>query len=290
MLLSLVAGLVADDRHVPALYAVWQKRKQFKIDQKGMGIDMVFPTGATVRNIEEAWKIDFVAGNSDMPIPDLSACKGYDDDAITNFITFMCGVPPNMKFNEHMLVRSVAAKVLEERKKLLSGRLDHFKRNVFFQDGKVDWSRGCYSPTYDSNNLLVKLKHISGVEVKADGMNINKDFVLQDNFSDFGATFLKKPMPGIKCHLVFKDSANGPYTAAHITSSTKAFTDLCKAEYDKWKTQRDQNAAGSGSSVIAQRAVTSIDQNKRRASAAGARDKAKAALAKKRAKHQVKIQ
>ena len=120
-------------------------------------------------------------------------------------------------------------------------------------------------------------------------MGITNKFVLQDNYSDFGAYFVKKPMPPIKCHLFFKEAGTGPYPLANISGQSRPFQDLCKTEFDAWKVHRDQASSGTSASSAATTAVSDVASRKRRESAAAARDKAKAALSAKRAKHAVTV-
>ena len=117
MLVALVKGLADDSSHVPCLYAMWQKRKASAEGKGGITSEELFPSGSTLRNIDEAWKLDLIVSNSDMQISDLKKCKSYDDDAIINFATFLTGMPQNMKFNEHLLVRAVLKRVLLDMRK-----------------------------------------------------------------------------------------------------------------------------------------------------------------------------
>ena len=64
---------------------------------------------------------------------------------------------------------------------------------------------------YNSDGVLAKVKHISGDCVDTSDYSITKEWVLTDNFADWGATFVRRPMAPTKAHVFFKQSATGPY-------------------------------------------------------------------------------
>lgn len=90
---------------------------------------------------------------------------------------------------------------------------------------------------------LLKVKHVSGDEVDCTHCSITTMFVSHDNFMDWGACFVLKPMPAMKVHLLFKAAGTGPYKIPQLSNNNKFWAQLVDSMVHEWRVARAAAAA-----------------------------------------------
>jgi hypothetical protein len=165
-------------------------------------------------------------------------------------------------------------------------RAQRFFARGGLKDGVINWSVGCYAPTYGEHGISKKVTHVSGGAVYVSSYAISSDWLLVDNYAGWSAMFSRKPMAPTKAHMFFKSSATGPYTIAALSASSKPWKDLLRQEHHGWTIGRAQVHAGSGV-ANSEEQVAQLKSSKAKAASATARAAATVALGKKRAKRTV---
>ena len=280
---QLVSHLIEDNSHVPALLEQYKKRKVARIDSTIAPGDLFKSAGTVRAMLDDAWVIDYVASISDIPVAELLKGKAYDEDSPKQLLQLATQAPLHAKPTGELMAKAVSKRILDALASKLGMRLQHFFAHGGVKDGVINWSLGCYSPMYNSDGVLAKVKHISGDCVDTSDYSITKEWVLTDNFADWGATFVRRPMAPTKAHVFFKQSATGPYKHPQLSATSKGWKDLVRQEHHGWSIGRAAVHAGGGV-ANSEEQVAQLRSDKQKAASATARAAAAAALESKRAK------
>ena len=283
---QLVSYLVEDNSHVPALWEQLKKRKASRVEGATSFGDLFRPAGTLRTMLDDAWVIDYVASISDIPVAELIKCKAYDEDGPKQLLQMATQAPLHSKPAEELLVKAVSKRIFDVLNVKHGMRLQRFFARGGLKDGVINWSMGCYTPTYGEDGILKKVTHVSGDAVDVSSYAITSDWLLVDNYADWSAMFSRKPMAPTKAHMFFKSSAKGPYKIAALSVSSKPWKDLLRQEHHGWTIGRAQVHAGSGV-ANSEEQVAQLKSSKAKAASATARAAATVALEKKRAKRTV---
>ena len=287
---------MANDQHIPVLYGKYIERIEAagKFESLNLTVDDLFKTVSSMKSIDEPWLITELRAISDMSVDDITHCTKYDDDAVLHLITFAVGLSPTHKLHENLQIKNVLHRLMCLLNGRFGSRLKGFKSSGApdKNTGKISWQKGCYTGTYNKDDVLETCSHIGGYKVSnLTDWGIKKPHALQDNFSDFGAYFHRKPMAPIKAHLLFKADKKGPYKLPQVqTAAAKDFVELvaqCRGAFDSARA----GVASGSSTEIAQitQALTKVSKEKRTAQAMGNQEKAAKAIEAKRAKRSTMI-
>lgn len=286
---EMVSILLQDNSHVPVLYPQLRKRMNSQASKGDLDDAMLFKTtNPSLKSVEADWLLDFIDSHSDMDVSTLVRAQSADTENLVFLASFATQLPPTMKMPKECQIRPVYRKVLDTRAADCGNRLATFKADGNISaSGGISFLHGSYQPTFASNGQLTHIKHISGDTVAVDNSGVNKDhYSLQDNWSDWGAAFVRRPMPPIKCHIFFKtgkhEEAKGPYKVKQFTASSKDLNSYTAGVHDEWDRKRKASEEGVATKEEAQVALQALAKEKRQALAEKAREKAAEVVAAKR--------
>lgn len=290
MFQAMVSELIADDSHVPSLYALLRKRRQQQSAQGALDAAMLFKSpNPTVKNVEPDWLLEILEKHSDMNMRQIVATQKNDPESIVNLICFATSFAPQLRMPSTCQVRPVYRLVIERRIAECGKRLSKWvAKGGLLPSGALNWRNGCYSPTWTEQGNLKSIKHVEGDEVFPEHIGITKaGYTLQDNWSDWAAAFCRKPMPPVKLSVFFKtgkgEAPKGPFKNPQFSSLCKELTAYCEDLHESWESKRQEAALGASSgSTQASGLLAEVEREKRQATSAKARDKIAEAVAAKR--------
>ena len=285
---ELISECLMDDSHVPVLYSTMKKRKDQSRQAQGVVSDHRFVALTTLRSVERDYLVEWIVSVSDLTLEDLGKALRYDTDAAHILTSFATQIPMLMRIAGHCIIKAVLRRVLNRRDQCMGQRLKTFKaRGGLQQSGALNFAIMCYRPVY-VDNMLARLVHCSGLEEVVEGTHITDDWVIHENWADYGAYFKRDPMPPVKmCCWFNKHAPKGKDKAAifkspPLTAACKVWLDLVSEEHAAWEKARSDAAKGSQVDKGAVEVVKVQINEKRKAQAATAREKAVLALSVKR--------
>jgi hypothetical protein len=171
---------------------------------------------------------------------------------------------------------------------------------VIQPDGKLDFSKCCYTLDFTTEERAVSVTHTRSkvVVVIPEHVVITKNHQVQHNYSDWMASAALPPLDPIPFHQFFKSDASGPYKNTRMAGQVKEFNDHVKQTASAMGlapavgTASGVQTSSSSSSApaakaTAKSAVAKAKAEKRKVSMAKARESAKEALKTKKQKNSV---
>lgn len=293
MLQQMLTELIQDDSHVPALFAQLRRRVQAQQSADGLDLEMRFKSVGTFRSIDPEWLCHFVSSAGDMTVSQVVSARRFDSEVVAHLATFCTQLPLALKLpQQQCMVKSVMKWIVDDRNRICGQRLAGFKqRGGLRPDGSINWAAGCYTPVFGEAGMLEQIKHISGSVVEVGSTGIDRKYILVDNYGDFSAAFVLKPLPPVKCHIFWKASdGTGPYAAPQYTSSAKSWKTYCEGHYAAWEQARQLAAEGSKRSAEVQQELGNMETQKRQAQASQARVRAQQVLSAKRQRRSIQLE
>ena len=285
----IVHGIMSDDTHVGALYDCLLSRLEARRACLYTDGGERFSAGKTLRTVDRDWRFDVLVEVSDIPARTLAAAQKADEANMVDLITFWTQLPPQMPLPEDCRIKMVLKSVLIRVAKLYKDRLNNFfaSKLINADSGKIDWSKGVYSLTWNEDGKLAQVSHRSGDVATLPPGSVDKSWSLEDNFSDWHAPIVLAPLPPLKLHTLFKKKKSGPYTLPHITGpQNAAFKAIVAEVIADWQKQRGGGPAQMQHSDIKEE-VALAERNIKQDRARKAREAAAHALAQKRARRTV---
>ena len=281
----LVSELLRDTTHVAACCNTLSRRLALKEEQIESGSSEQFDSITTVNALNNDWLVMVVERLSDLTTQDVVAARGKGEEAPKLLFTIATQLPWQLKLPACLKVKEVALRVVLKIEQMQGTRLASFKRIGHLRsDGRLDLSGVCYTPYFNEQRKLVKVKHQSGAEANAEKYPMTTCWILTDNHSDWAAAMQMKPMPKVPLHTLFAESQTGPYNVPPWTNKkgTQRFADLCAEVYKDFEDERAKLSAGDKTAEEVKEALATLDSARRRASMDKARLKAQETLQAKR--------
>lgn len=230
MLQQMLTELIQDDSHVPALFAQLRRRVQAQANTDGLDTEMRFKSVGTFRSIDPEWLCHFVSSVGDMSVGEVVAAKRFDSEVVAHLATFCTQLPLALKLPpQQCMVKSVMKRIVDDRNHVCGQRLAKFKqRGGLNSDGSVNWGAGCYTAVFGEDGVLQSIRHIGGSSVEVGSTGIDRKYVLVDNYGDFTAAFVKKPLPPVKCHILESRERRRPIRRACLLEFFEELEDLLR--------------------------------------------------------------
>jgi hypothetical protein len=225
----------------------------------------------------------------------LLVCK--HPDAVTQMFEFTFQLAPTLRVLPDLQVKEVMKRFLKARGEALGWPLAKLKElKGVASNGELQWKAvGAYTPTFNSDGHLEKLKHRSGDEVEV-STALGKDSSIRFIWSDWRAMICCPPMPDVKLHVFFKQAKKGPYTkiasAPDLYAKSKFYSDAVDTIFAEWQEERNQVRGQVGVSETIMQVKKSRDEAAtvlRRTRMEEAREKGTAALKRRREAADVKF-
>lgn len=240
MLQEMVTILLADDSHTADLYTRLKQRVDTKVKQADAQHTELFKTFASFRALDSEWAFSYITKHSDLTASDVIAARMKNEDSTAELMTWVTQLPGNLRMTPACQVKPVFSRICDTRRLAVGDRLHHFKqKGGLAADGSVNWKQcGAYTAKFDNAGRLIELRHISGDSIVCSPNAVTNHFVLIDNYSDWQAAFLLRPMPPVKVHMFFKPSGTGPYKAPAMTNTAKPWIALLEQAESDWQSAK----------------------------------------------------
>ena len=287
-LMTMISGMQADPRLITPMYSAYVKTVKLLADEEeesvAQGSTLNKPTIGSMGN---AFFASWLVCHTDLGAEDIKAMIVFDTQAPLHVFRFAVQWPTNL-----LLVEGCSEEVLtraaRDRASQCGERAKHFKQGgAVDSDGRVLWGKcGCYALTFEAGRAT-KIIHCSGdvADVPAH-VFIGKDFDITDNYCDYTAAATKYPNKPLRfCTLFDQKKCAGPYKVTQITNSrnTEFKSDVAKHAEALAKLKAAASSAPTSEKAKVKTAVVEAIADVQAARTTRAREKAKEALAKKKA-------
>lgn len=292
MLVDMTTIMADEQSHIMPTHGFLVKRLALKEKQVQVDAQSKFDKLGTLRAVPTDWIVAFLATISDMDKAMLLKIHGYDEDNIYQLLQYATQLGFQLKLPEQCRVKDVLQRVLKSRVAECGDRLDKFvSRGGATPEGKIDWRRGVYSVKFHpTTGKLTSVTHTpTGADVTLDHELLDKTWVLESNFSDYGAAFRKPKMPAIKLASLFPKGV-GPLAVPPITARAKQWEKLITTQYAAWEQAVLDTKRGNMKDEVVVEGLKQNASTKRQASMANLRQKAAERIATKKAKLMVSFQ
>lgn len=247
---------------------------------------------STLRRVDASFKLAFVLAQSDLTSKDVVEMTKADAETLNYLselaiqIGFKTRLPPTLKTREVML------RFWTGRSKALGNRLADIKKcGAVKNNWSIDWLKfGCYELTFSEAGLLCQVRHrTTGDEADIPaGASISKAYKLVDNFSDWTAHLHLPPLPAFFLHSLFDGKAHkGPYAVPGFSGRPKDLAKIADDTLAAW--EKDMLASKGKASAEAWQELAAHHSAQQQGQMAKAREQAKAALAKAKARRSIAI-
>jgi hypothetical protein len=293
LLEQIVAELKQEPSHMLPVYTFLQRRKREVVIE-----DDILATGATwdvpsLARLPEDFKIGFIKKRSQFTTPHLFDLLKADSSSLDILIQLAVQVPPRVKLPSVSRFQEVITRFLESRYEECGDRLRNLSAtNAVNTQGFLNFLVvGCYSLVFDEAGEKVKsVVHASGDRIDLpSGAVFTKEYSLCDNFDDWGANLCLAPMPAVPLASFFQASKSGPWNATNFVGKPKQLASVFDGIFRAW--EQEARAAMSAGSADAEIAL-GLQEHKREISQVlmqKARDMAKSAMSKKKARRSVAL-
>ena len=251
------------------------------------------PSGATAEThldkadgpdkIDEDFYVSFVANHSDLTKQEIIKTKTYDPQGPKHLYMFGCPWKPGIVFPSELKERKVLDEVSEQLWIESGRRTLTFKASgLWYDNGRLDWKKGVYTPEVNQERQVVMITHINGRSLDVDPKKgITDEWVIRMNAYDWKAHWFMeglKPSPVVD---MFKASKQGPFENPQYKNGSQEYMTLVKTAVEK--VARARAAAGQGGAAPAaeiKKELGVLKKSKATAGLAEARRKANLTLGK----------
>lgn len=233
-----MTGIMADDQtHIMPTHGFLVKRLALKEKQVQTDADSKFEKLGSLKTVPTDWVISLIAQASDMPKELLVKAHAFDEESIVQMLMYGAQVGVQLKLPEELRVKDVLQSVLLARFKECGNRWSSFLEVKAIQkNGKIDWRLGSYDVQFHPNTgkLTGVVHRQTNAKATVEHDLIDKSWALENNFSDYGATFRKAKCPPIKIMSLFS-KGEGPLKLAPVTARSKEWAKLVETKYKEWE-------------------------------------------------------
>lgn len=284
MLKELLTVCLNDLSNVPPLFTKLRERQRA---QGQASDDADFADVKQFRQLNADFLVNFAATLSDLSIEDIVGGMQHEPDLPQMLASFETQIPLSFRWSETLASKEITYRFMSARSKEVGDRLRGFKGRGGMAHGRLDVSKLCYELMFDDAGRLTRIKHCTGdvAEVGALVHIYRTNSKITENWSDMAAAVHMPPLPPVKLSSFFLATGNGPFKFRIIQKRSnevdKMISDIA-AEYDD-----DKKRAALSSCTAADQASQKLEELARKNAKARckiAREKASAAMAKKKAR------
>lgn len=290
MLGYIIKSCCENDSHILSLHRVLTKRQKAE-QNRHADLSVMLDHISIVSRLPEERRITWLAEVSDLTTADIVAAKKSDSDADRQLYTFATGMGHTVKLPQEMKPLVVFTRFSDSRHRLFSERLAKFKAGGGWNNASkcLNWAAGCYKLAFKENGDLDSVTHCSGAKVTAPDWckHVNREWSLQENWSDWTANIEKRPAPAIALRLLFEGSGNqastGPHTLPLLKGGlSKELNQTATDLYLTYKAELDKLKITNSEGTETKEALSELRHERTKASSAKARAKALASISQRR--------
>lgn len=278
-----IDACMADPMNIACAYGAIQKRKSTQVlDVLTDDLNAKFQKlPSQVDRLPEQWVMKWVSQNSDLSMDDLVKCYKRDPFAPYAIFIRMTEMPGAMRFPKQCLVKLVCDNLARWRYEALRKRGAEFKKKgALLNDGSIDWKNfGAYKLLFGEDGARVEsMVHTASGETLSvqKCVNITKEFVLKNNYSDHAAFVECKPLPPIRIATLWQDLGYaergvGPFAYEVLSGgANKSFNTKALEVFGAWQFEEERRTSGSNVEALQdyKSEVTKARLSKARAKAA----------------------
>jgi hypothetical protein len=291
-MLFIVATLMSSPDHVLPLEGTLRKRIR-SLEELGdsSGGDVFDKFPSTLGALPENFRSTFICSHTDLTSDLLVNLLKFDVEATSDIIECLLQLPKSFRLPLACKHVAVCNNLLRGRASKVGDRCKFILRDKFIAaDGRVMWADcGSYQIIFDKN-VAISIKHRpSGDSVKLEGSYIDTGFSLCENFNDWSAYVVKKPMAAQKLHVFFINGALGPYKFPSWKATKCRELDIAVAVATQAFEISRKASSAPASSQLTTDILMELKSDKKKQSLAKAREAAVSTLKAKQVKRVVKL-
>ena len=187
----------------------------------------------------------FIMDHSDFQVAALAKLASHDSQVVPDLMVYGTVLGRSQKFPPELLVKQVFYGFLKAAHTPVAARFTQLSK-ALSSDGKtVNYDKlVVYEYTFNGEGVLIEVKHlITGDTADVNVLlNITRAWEFMQQFDDFGATVVMKPMEPIKVCSFFQED-EGPNQWVNYKKQPKKLIEHAKAAYDEYMIEVNKNKA-----------------------------------------------
>ena len=240
--------------------------------------------------MDQTFCIKWLEENTDLSTKDIMAAKRYDDDAVMQLMEAHTQLAPTLKALAPLLHKEVFKRFLNACAMKAGSPMRTIKSNgAVLAGGGLNWAYGSYRLELGASKTIKTIKFRSGDAVDVEGQQLNDDFCVVSNWSDWRAALEKKPFPPLKLHLFFESKAQGPYKFGKPWTASSKEYEVLVGQIDEQYSKDKLKLTGLKKDENVTKELKVLSTERKMASMAKARAEATKKLAEKRTKQVINL-
>lgn len=287
-----------NDSHILSLHSTLAKRQKAEMNRHA-DLSAMLDHISIVSRIPEEPRITWLNDSSDLSTAEIVAAKKADNDADRQLYTFATGMGYTVKLPQELKPLVVFTRFSDARHKLFNNRLRGFKAKGGWNNAAkcLNWAAGCYKLDFTTEGGLDSVTHCSGAKVTAPDWcrHVNREWSLQENWSDWTANIERRPAPPIFLRLLFEKQDGQPSVGPHALplfkgGTSKDLNSTAMELYTTYKEELDRLKINRNEESETKEALTELRHERTKANSDKARAKALASISQKKAKRRITFQ